>query len=247
MCYALTLPVICALQMVSRVFITALFAAEDLVRLVIHTVHSYLSSILQMFSFVPICLAYCFAKQCFCTGLGSGSSGCYPKSTTSCSCSVVIILTIIVIIVLYYTFWVEDLLEHIKIKLPCIIFRKTRNKEIAALRTKYENQTNSDIGLNTSLRYQNIADNDEKPEVFSRDDENTNISNEFTELLEYLISNEHQTVRQTTVSVDYFNLAAIAPRVDIGNETAIAEHNIKETKDKIGLDNLTNYRMALRL
>lgn len=145
--------------------------------------------------------------------------------------------------ILYYV-WFEDLLGHIKIKLPCIIFKRNNwNKEVTALRTHYENETRHKE-LNTSFRYQAARHDNEEQEISV----NSNISNAFTKVEFVIPTTQHQIMQKNIESdVDYFNLADNTIRFFVGNETDKAEHSIEANtaKEEHDFDNVTN-RLTLR-
>lgn len=148
MCYTVFMPIVCALQMVSRVFVTVLFAIEDIMRLIIHTVHGYISTFLHLFTFLPVCLAMCFAKRYCCSTLNQ--SGCYPRTASiGWNCIFIIIIICAIFVILYYSHSFEYLLNDFKIKLPCVIFGKD----------KFIESTNKTDILNRAFRGSNVSQN----------------------------------------------------------------------------------------
>ncbi|CAK1552876.1 unnamed protein product [Leptosia nina] len=152
MCYTIYMPIVCTLQTISRIIIACLFAIEDLIRMCIHTVHSYISIVLQCCSLVPMCLALCCMKQCYTYGLCS--SGCTPKfNSIICGYGAVIVLTIFVIILIFYnTDWLESFLTDIGLY-PCNLFRKFKSNACQIISGVTMNTTYSTRALHTSTSY----------------------------------------------------------------------------------------------
>lgn len=142
MCCTIYMTIVCALQTVSRVILTVLFAIEDLLKLVIHVIHNYISGIIHACAAVPVLVALCFAKKCCCCWYSCcntcNTSACRRHSVIGCcdcSCIFAIIFIAFVIFAFYYHICNEDLFRKIKSKASLISFAK--GKERAINKMKY--------------------------------------------------------------------------------------------------------------
>lgn len=114
---------------------TVLLALEDIIRLVIYTVHSYITTCCHAFSLIPVCLVLCFTKRCFCSNLCARAGPCYHyNDSASGGCLLTIIFIVAIILILYYTFWIEDILKKIGIQLPSNIFGKPSRNYVSKRR-----------------------------------------------------------------------------------------------------------------
>ncbi|KAG6463733.1 hypothetical protein O3G_MSEX014054 [Manduca sexta] len=126
MCYAIYIPIICAAETLTRLSITVLYAAEDVIRLIIQAVISYVTTIVHLFALIPMCIAKCCSKK-ICTSFNH--AGWSPRTTpSSCGCTFIIVMVLGVFFIVNYTDWIEHVLELIGIQLPWTVIRK--NKEV---------------------------------------------------------------------------------------------------------------------
>ena len=109
MCYTLYVPIVCTLQTASRIIITILLATEDLIRMIIQTIHNYVSMCLQCIAILPMCMAFCCVNKCCHSHIFD--TGCYPRGH-NCGCTLaLLVVVIIIIVVLFFVFSFEDVLE----------------------------------------------------------------------------------------------------------------------------------------
>lgn len=151
MCYTIYMPIVCTLQMISRVIIACLFAIEDLIRMCIHTVHSYVSIVLQCCSFLPMCLALCCMKQCYTSGICT--VGCSPKfSSIICGYGAVIVVILFILLLIFYlTDWFEIFFMDVGLD-PCSLFRKLKSNACQLIHGVSLNSSYSDHILYTTNR-----------------------------------------------------------------------------------------------
>lgn len=136
MCFTIFMPLICALQMVSRVFLAILYAVEDLIKLVIQIIHGYLTTMIQACAAFPVYMAICFTKKCFgmCQLPACQSNSAIGCCDCSCIFAMIIAVIIIIFVLFYYNFYVEELFTGLKSKLGFTPFSNNTDSTINALK-----------------------------------------------------------------------------------------------------------------
>ncbi|XP_013177783.1 PREDICTED: uncharacterized protein LOC106125220 [Papilio xuthus] len=68
--------VICALQMITRIFMTVLLMIENMIRMLLQSIYNFISTILQIISLIPICCIFMLTAKMRCLLCGGGGGGC---------------------------------------------------------------------------------------------------------------------------------------------------------------------------
>ncbi|KAJ8731812.1 hypothetical protein PYW08_014542 [Mythimna loreyi] len=130
MCYylpALVMPIFCTIQTILRLLTTVALAIEDILRLTIQAIHSWITTILHTVGIIPLCCVYCFTQKCLCSQICSTSCSpaCYPMRS-NCGCILFLTMTLVFIFVYLFTDWWEDVFATLGIELPCFIDKKSQ-------------------------------------------------------------------------------------------------------------------------
>lgn len=122
----LVMPIFCTLETILRIIMTIVLAAEDLLRLVIQTIHSWVTIILHVVAVIPLWFMFCCSQKCFCSPLCAPSRcspGCYPMGN-NCGCILFLTMTLVFILVYLFTNWWEDLIATFGLEFPCFYNKK---------------------------------------------------------------------------------------------------------------------------
>ncbi|XP_014364904.2 uncharacterized protein LOC106716003 [Papilio machaon] len=68
--------IICALQMITRIFMTVLLMIENMIRMLLQSIYNFISTILQVISLIPICCIFMLTAKMRCLLCGGGGGGC---------------------------------------------------------------------------------------------------------------------------------------------------------------------------
>lgn len=217
--------------MITRIFMTLLLAIEDIIRLLIQSVHYYVSTIVHAFSLIPVCLVFCCTKKCVCSNLCS-STGIHCNDASGCSCMLLIFFLVVIVLILYYTNWIQEILKCIGIDIPRDIFHRFKSKngkeemkavlrsnKLKAMSTKFPAYKLISLQPKTypHIRYhRNIHAVEEEEEYFTQNTMENTEDYKFTNADEYTTPNtdpsEYDTFNEEVTNVSLGDEVTATPK-----------------------------------
>ena len=105
-------------------------AVEDILRMIIITIHNWVSALCHALAMIPMCLVFFITKTCCFPSSSSYRAGCYPMGTNSCGCVLFFIMILVFILVYFYTNYIEDFFATFDIQFPNLFWKHKKNDKL---------------------------------------------------------------------------------------------------------------------